>query len=59
MPVLALREGSWLQVRGPRAELSETSTGCLFLRGLPPANVPAGTDLSVLLEGTPRCDAGL
>ena len=43
----------------PRAELSGASTGRLFRRGLPPVNVPAGTDLSFLLEGTPRFDAGL
>ena len=48
--VLGLREGSWLRVCGPQAVLSGASTGRLFRRGLPPAN----TDLSFLLEVTPR-----
>jgi dipeptidase E len=29
-----------------------------FRRGVPPANVPAGTDLSFLLGTAPRFDAG-
>jgi hypothetical protein len=32
------------------------STGRLFRRGVPPANVPAGTDLSFLLDGVPWFD---
>jgi Sigma-70 region 2 len=58
VPVLALREGSWLRVSGPRAVLDGASTGRLFRRGVPPASVPAGTDLSFLLTTTPRFDAG-
>ena len=58
VPVLALREGSWLRVSGPRAVLDGASTGRLFRRGVPPANVPAGTDLSFLLTTAPRFDAG-
>ena len=58
VPVLGLREGTWLRVTGARAALSGASTGRLFRRGVPPANVPAGTDLSFLLETTPRFDAG-
>jgi dipeptidase E len=57
VPVLGLREGAWLQVSGPRAALSGASTGRLFRRGLPPVNVPAGTDLSFLLDTAPRFDA--
>ena len=56
VPVLALREGSWLRLSGPRAVLDGASTGRLFRRGVPPANVPAGTDLSFLLETVPRFD---
>jgi dipeptidase E len=58
MPVLGLREGAWLRVSGPRAVLAGASTGRLFRRGIPPANVPAGTDLSFLLDTTPRFDTG-
>ena len=56
VPVLALREGAWLGVSGEQAILAGASTGRLFRRGVPPANVPAGTDLSFLLEGKPRFD---
>jgi dipeptidase E len=56
VPVLALREGAWLGVSGRQAILAGASTGRLFRRGVPPANVPAGTDLSFLLDTTPRFD---
>ncbi len=56
VPVLGLREGAWLGVSDQRAVLAGASTGRLFRRGVPPANVPAGTDLSFLLEGVPRFD---
>jgi dipeptidase E len=58
VPVLGLREGAWLRVSGRRAVLAGPSTGRLFRRGLPPTNVPADTDLSFLLDTTPRFDAG-
>jgi dipeptidase E len=56
VPVVGLREGAWLGVSGQRAILAGASTGRLFRRGVPPANLPAGTDLSFLLETTPRYD---
>ena len=56
--MLGLREGSWLAVSGRHAALSGASTGRLFRRGAPPAEVPAGTDLSFLLQVTSRFDAG-
>jgi peptidase E len=56
VPVLALREGAWLGVSGRQAILAGASTGRLFRRGVPPAIVPAGTDLSFLLDTTPRFD---
>jgi dipeptidase E len=56
VPVLGLREGAWLGVSGERAILAGASTGRLFRRGVPPANVPAGTDLSFLLGTTPQFD---
>jgi dipeptidase E len=58
VPVLGLREGSWLRVSGLQASLDGASTGRLFRRGIPPANVPAGTDLSFLLRTAPRFDTG-
>jgi dipeptidase E len=56
VPVLGLREGTWLRVSGPQAVLGGVSTGRLFRRDAPPADVPAGTDLSFLLGTTPRFD---
>jgi hypothetical protein len=41
------------------AEVPRMSTGRLFRRGIPPANVPAGTDLSFLLDTTPHFDMAL
>jgi len=52
-----MTEGTWLRVSGPHAALSGVSTGRLFRRGVPPVNVPAGTDLSFLPGTTPRFDA--
>jgi dipeptidase E len=57
VPVLGLREGAWLRVSGRQATLSGASTGRLFRRDVPPAEVAAGTDLSFLLQTTPRFDA--
>ena len=57
VPVLGLREGSWLQVCGERATLSGAGSGRLFRREAPPAEVPGGADLSFLLRTTPRFDA--
>ena len=59
VPVLGLREGAWLGVSDQRAVLAGASAGRLFRRGVPPANVPAGTDLSFLLESVPRFDVGI
>ena len=58
VPVLGLREGSWLAVSGRHAVLSGASTGRLFRRDAPAAEVPTGTDLSFLLQVTPHFDAG-
>ena len=59
VPVLGLREGSWLQVSGRHAVLSGASTGRLFRRHAEPADIPAGTDLSYLLEAIPRFDTNV
>ena len=58
VPVLGLREGAWLRVSGQRAVLSGNGTGRLFRRHAPPADVPAGADLSGLLGTEPRFDVG-
>jgi len=57
VPVLGLREGAWLGVSGQRAVLAGAATGRLFRRKAAPAEVPAGADLSFLLQTTPRLDA--
>ena len=56
VPVLGLREGSWLRVSGRRATLAGTASGRLFRRGSSPSDVGPGTDLSSLLETVPRFD---
>ena len=43
---------------GAYAELVRRALAGLFRRDVPPANVPAGTDLSFLLGTTPRFDPG-
>ncbi|MGW2176804.1 dipeptidase PepE [Streptomyces sp. NPDC001732] len=57
VPVLGLREGSWLRVEGPLARVEGARPARLFTRGTPPQELPAGTDVSQLLTGTPRFDA--
>lgn len=42
---------------GAYTELMRKALGGLSVRSVPPANVPAGTDLSFLLTTTPRFDA--
>ena len=58
VPVLGLREGAWLQVSGRRAHLSGRNTGRLFRRHADPIDIPAGADLSYLLDTRPRFDIG-
>ena len=58
VPVLGLREGAWLRVSGRQAVLAGNGTGRLFRWHAVPADVPAGTDLSYLLDARPRFDVG-
>jgi dipeptidase E len=58
VPVLGLREGAWLQVSGARAHLSGRNTGRLFRRHADPTDIPAGADVSYLLDTLPRFDIG-
>ncbi|GAA3361140.1 dipeptidase PepE [Saccharopolyspora gregorii] len=56
VPVLALREGAWLRVRGRRAELGGADAARLFTRRAPARDLAPGTDLTHLLGTIPRYD---
>jgi dipeptidase E len=57
VPVLGLREGSWLRVGGSRASLGGTTAARLFTRGTPGGTeLDPGTDVSELLSTVPRFD---
>lgn len=58
VPVLGLREGSWLRVSGERASVGGTTGGRLFTRDQPEREIRPGTDVSELLATRPRFDAG-
>jgi len=51
VPVLGIREGSWLRLEGGRATLGGTTGGRLFRRGQKPEAVGPGADVSWLLGG--------
>jgi dipeptidase E len=59
VPVLGLREGCWLRVRGDTAAIGGTSTARLFARGGPPRELTPGDDVSALLATPARFDVGL
>ena len=56
MPVLGLREGSWLRVSGPVAAIGGTAGARLFRRGQEAAELAPGADVSDLLGVRPRFD---
>jgi len=56
VPVLGLREGSWLRVRDTVAMTAGTTGSRLFVRGGEPRELPPGTDVSELLATRPRFD---
>lgn len=58
VPVLGLREGSWLRVSGRQAALGGLTGARLFRRGGRPEEIPVGADLSFLMDARPRFDAG-
>jgi len=49
LPVLGLREGSWLRVSAGHAQLGGANTARLFTRGAAPREFGTGADLSFLL----------
>jgi len=56
VPVLGLREGSWLRVSGGTAVLGGTARARLFRRSREARELAPGTDLSDLLAVRPRFD---
>jgi dipeptidase E len=58
VPVLALREGSWLRVQGPAASIGGTAGGRVFTRGAAARPVEPGDDVSYLLTSRPAYDTG-
>ena len=50
-PVLGLREGAMLRVRGDRGEVVGTRGGRLFRAGAEPEEIAGGSDVSYLLAG--------
>ncbi|MCI2419952.1 dipeptidase PepE [Saccharopolyspora sp. K220] len=57
VPVLGIREGSWLRVRGEHAELGGGTGARLFTRGADPRELKPGEDLTFLLGTVPHFDA--
>jgi dipeptidase E len=56
VPVLGLREGSWLRVTEGTAEIGGAGGARLFNRGEPAREFAPGTDVSPLLAARPRFD---
>ena len=56
VPVLGMREGSWLQRNGPALRLEGVAGARLFLRAAEPQEIAPGTDLSWLLEAPVQFD---
>jgi dipeptidase E len=56
VPVVGLREGSWLRQYGPKLHLDGTTSACLFTRNAAPQEIAPGTDLSWLLKIPPHFD---
>jgi dipeptidase E len=56
VPVLGVREGSWLRISGDQAVLGGQPGARLFTRNAPVREVAGGEDLSFLLTSEPRYD---
>jgi dipeptidase E len=59
VPVLGIREGSWLRRRGERLMLGGPTGARLFRRGIDAVEFAEGADLSFLLDQTPAFDVPL
>lgn len=59
VPVVALREGAWLDVRDDSIVVGGPTGGRLFQRDLEPFDLAPGSDLTELLNTKPRYDHGL
>ncbi|MEV0699278.1 dipeptidase PepE [Saccharopolyspora sp. NPDC050389] len=57
VPVLGIREGAWLRVRGEHAELGGSTGARLFTRGAGPRELKPGDDVTFLLRTEPHYDA--
>ncbi|WP_190822651.1 dipeptidase PepE [Saccharopolyspora pogona] len=57
VPVLGIREGAWLRVRGEHAELGGSTGARLFMRGAEPRELEPGDDATFLLRTEPHYDA--
>ena len=58
VPVLGLREGTWLRVSAGTAVLGGVTSSPLFRRGTGAQELPAGADVSELLSLPAAFDAG-
>jgi dipeptidase E len=56
VPVLGMREGSWLRRREHTLRLEGIAGARLFLRNAPPQEIAPGSDLSWLLDTVPQFD---
>lgn len=56
VPVVGLREGAWLDVRGGAVVVGGPTGGRLFRRGRQPRDLRPGSDLSALSRTRPRYD---
>ena len=59
IPVVALCEGAWIEVRGASARVGGVAPGRLFVRGQAPRDLEPGTDISELLAVQPGFDRPL
>lgn len=57
VPVLGIREGAWLRVRGERAELGGSTGARLFTRGAEPRELEPGDDATFLMHTEAHYDA--
>ena len=57
VPVVALREGAWLDVRDESITMGGPTGGKLFQRRTEPTDLAPGSDLSALLSARPQYDS--